>query len=62
MENKLKHCPFCGGELLNLWQCSITEELDKYKGLVCLHCEVVMKSNTEQNAIEAWNRRVDDER
>lgn len=49
--NKLKKCPFCGGEahvvgILTRW-------------VVCDECGAELKFfKTEEEAIEAWNRRV----
>ncbi|MBE6784163.1 MAG: restriction alleviation protein, Lar family [Ruminococcaceae bacterium] len=56
----LKPCPFCGGEAIlqkgtdgRCWiECNITKS----------HCSVIPKTwayKTKKEAIEAWNRRVD---
>ena len=53
---QLKPCPFCGGEAKVLYlpnKCGWN--------VYCRMCEVEMLYDSEQEAIEAWNRRVDDE-
>ena len=57
MSEKLKPCPFCGGEAL-LWE---IKDCDCYR-VFCTKCPCCMGINLEKDeAIEAWNRRVDDE-
>lgn len=56
---ELKRCPFCGGEA------SVTEHifrgLTSTYGVVCLDCccETRQFFDTADEAIEAWNRRVE---
>lgn len=61
MQNELKSCPFCGGEaVLGTWR-------DEYKCLNpsvvhCSGCHVETKVYPrKKEAIEAWNRRANDE-
>lgn len=50
---QLKPCPFCGGE-------AYFYEFERCIG--CLNCGVETVSyHTEEEAIEAWNRRIEDE-
>ena len=57
--NELKPCPFCGSEKINIWNCN-----DKSDSAWC-QCESCLASTsveeTEEEAIEAWNRRVTDD-
>ena len=62
-ENKLKPCPFCGGDA------RVFEAHDnmqrKIYGVACVDCIAIVSFNggtKEQEAIEAWNRRVNYER
>ena len=60
MMNELKRCPFCGGE-----GCIQRHEFVGYTdtfGVVCLDCccETRQFYDTKKDAIEAWNRRVDE--
>lgn len=57
---ELKKCPFCGGE-------AVLEELeydDKYKEYLvyCCECSGMVEKwrKTKEEAIEAWNRRVEE--
>ena len=57
MAEKLKRCPFCGGEAEFY---AITNSVDKSFGVECSECECSTKLCTSKNeAIEFWNRRVD---
>ena len=50
-DRKLKNCPFCGGEA----------KLDNYMKwwVVCKKCRITSRFfESEEYAIEAWNRRV----
>jgi len=54
IKSELKSCPFCGGEAVML-------EIGFYWWVRCRSCEAESKlSNTEGEAITAWNRRVGD--
>ncbi len=66
MSNKLKPCPFCGGEAelsMHFWA-SPTTVVTYYA--VCTKCSCRMQHSgyndeeTREDIIEAWNRRVDD--
>ena len=53
---KLKPCPFCGSELI------LIERTYGGTWVCCEGCYTETKLyNTEEEAIEAWNRRVTDE-
>ena len=66
-ENKLKRCPFCGGEA------ELTYTTDNaHKPFVrckfgtmltpkCVACQYPWRHEAEKDAIEAWNRRVKDD-
>ena len=59
---KLKPCPFCGGEAIQIF--------DVYDGTYVYGCCTIrcvgnaitnkMRLKTDKEAIEAWNRRVND--
>ncbi|MBQ9526705.1 MAG: Lar family restriction alleviation protein [Fretibacterium sp.] len=57
MTEKLKPCPFCGGEMIGV------HEIEDNSWLVfCHHCGGMMRSLVaKDNAIERWNRRANDE-
>ena len=57
MQNELKPCPFCGGEA-TLWQ---TLGADRPYHILCGCGGRVGWFVTEQEAVEAWNRRATDE-
>ena len=53
MSDKLKPCPFCGGEAI-IEGCD-----DTLWSVICKKCAASIDYNeTKQEAIEAWNRRV----
>lgn len=62
LKNALKPCPFCGGEA------NVIEHrfhgLDSSYGLQCKKCkaETYQFYESEEKAIEAWNRRAGEER
>ena len=54
-EPKLKPCPFCGGEA-EVWVSDVTNRAIVY----CTVCDAQIRiKQNEQEAIEAWNKRVD---
>lgn len=56
MTEKLKYCPFCGGEAILLWLGNIAEG----DWIKCVSCECQTKLySTTSEAIEAWNRRAE---
>ena len=56
MEHTLKPCPFCGGKA----------EVNEFNDFIWIYCSVCESETTLfvtlEQAIEAWNRRVDDGR
>lgn len=57
MSDKLKSCPFCGGK-------AILSEDKRYDvhSVFCNECYIeTSPQNTEQEAIDAWNKRVQPE-
>jgi Lar family restriction alleviation protein len=71
MTDKLKPCPFCGGDAVLYNQSSKYTDRNSYL-VNCSNCscrtrefayyEIKARRETEQKAIEAWNRRVDNDR
>ena len=59
---ELKPCPFCGGEA-ETKRHKFFVGSDTY-GVVCTKCEARTSQffDTQAEAIEAWNRRADDEK
>ena len=51
-EEKLRRCPFCGGEA-EVWLSEVTDRAVIY----CKVCDAQIMKPNEQEAIEAWNRR-----
>ena len=64
MPNELEPCPFCGCEAVDGYY---HDPFDGYQGdcsryrLRCQVCGVSLERKTKQEAIEAWNRRNDEE-
>ena len=62
---ELKPCPFCGGEAFvdihSYWEIETQGFTDRTYGVVCGDCHMQTRQffYTENEAIEAWNRRVD---
>jgi Lar family restriction alleviation protein len=55
--NKLKPCPFCGSSLLKIYDNGLI-----YPWVQCVECLANTSSEpTVEEAIKAWNRRVDSE-
>ena len=64
MENReLKPCPFCGGEALLLTRTRfyILEINRGRRAVFCANddCSAIIFGNTDQEAIEKWNRRAE---
>lgn len=60
MSEKLRPCPFCGGEarIAKRWD---DERNHDVWWIVCDECDMMTyESNTEEWLIEAWNRRAND--
>lgn len=59
MQNKLKSCPFCGGKAIIL-HTDPSYQLSHFF-VTCNSCgvETPRVSRTREQAIEVWNRRVD---
>lgn len=59
MQNELKPCPFCGGKAIIL-QTDTSYRYSKYFA-TCNSCgaEMPRVCRTREEAIEVWNRRVD---
>lgn len=69
MVDKLKPCPFCGadtpawlesGSISNpfmWWDSGLRGEECGY--VICYGCHAMIKANTEEDAVKAWNRRTD---
>lgn len=58
MSEKLKPCPFCGGEAIRGIACHVHE--DYAFRVECRECKIVTPFyDTEAEAIEAWNRRTE---
>lgn len=51
---EIKKCPFCGGEA------KMHDYLVEYR-IECENCSATIEERTDVQAIEAWNRRVDDD-
>ena len=63
---ELKPCPFCGGEAEVFkdvtFKAETGEKIREIKFFVwCTECTALVSGNTEEEAIEAWNRRVKNE-
>ena len=58
MATELKPCPFCGGEAMIIVLPHARKRFVKCKNQCC---EQNTNFNTREEAIEAWNRRANDE-
>lgn len=63
MSDKLKPCPFCGSNKCNVIEHAF-HNLSSTYGVKCWNCKAESWQffDTKEEAIEAWNRRVNDER
>ena len=59
MKTELKPCPFCGMEKMRLSRKSVYGRPQYY--ITCFRCHVTMTWYKEEDAIAAWNRRIDKE-
>ena len=62
-ELKLKPCPFCGAEAEHFKDACFVGETGKPVGKIkhfvwCTECSALVSGGTEQEAYDAWNRRV----
>lgn len=68
MTYKLKPCPFCGGKAFSYYIKPHKHSLvgmPDYNGngfVECSGCSVALCGETEEQAIENWNRRADNDR
>jgi len=59
MDEELKPCPFCGGEVVLTTNSEYREERPV---IVCYHCEFVIHDlYGSEIYVAAWNRRANDE-
>lgn len=62
---ELKRCPFCGGDDITVYD---FDPFDGYQGdcrrwfARCRFCGAAIERKSKEEAVNAWNRRVDDER
>lgn len=66
MTSELKQCPFCGSEAEVFkdvtFKAETGEKIGKIKFFVwCTECSALVNGDTEEGAIEAWNRRVNND-
>ena len=64
--DKLKPCPFCGSEAEVFKDVTFKAETGEKIGEIaffvwCTNCTALVSGNTEDEAIEAWNRRLEKE-
>ena len=64
MNEELKKCPFCGGEaIIHTVEANthvFAKQMTDYGGgtfIECRKCTCALSGETEEEAIEAWNRR-----
>ena len=59
--DKLKPCPFCGGEAVIVNIDFYIDNSGGTYGIRCTKCRACssMRCDSEEKAIEAWNRRVE---
>ncbi len=61
--DKLKPCPFCGGEAeIQCFECLFESFEGRRYAVECKFCSCSLELfETEEEAVEAWNRRVGDD-
>jgi Lar family restriction alleviation protein len=59
--NELKLCPFCGGKAHAAYHNSRNKD-DEYYLIMCAYCFARTVGETVEEAIDAWNRRINDEK
>lgn len=55
MPEKLKPCPFCGGEA----ECLNKNKVRTFCAVMCKNCGAIIAKLKKHTAIEAWNKRSD---
>ena len=60
---ELKPCPFCGGKARIVENDPFGSQRKEFRcyGVICNGCDAHFWKNTEEEAIDAWNRRADNE-
>lgn len=61
MPNELKPCPFCGNSAYSHKKYCPYSKKNRYV-VKCSRCNAVLEYRDKESAIEAWNRRADNER
>lgn len=65
-KTKIKPCPFCGKEAVinkiesHTHMLAIMPDYDGETFIECTGCTCAVSSKIEQEAVEAWNRRIND--
>ena len=59
--SELKPCPFCGGNNVHNAEARCFGHSSRW-AIVCCDCSARVERSTKQKALNAWNRRVDNER
>ena len=60
MQNKLKPCPFCGGKAeVEKWINNTKLKRTSFYIALCTECNAKIETDKKYQAIENWNRRVD---
>ena len=58
MENKLKPCPFCGGNAYDHLKYSFHANKQRH-AVKCTKCNAYMEYRDKKSAIKAWNTRTE---
>lgn len=56
-EVKLKPCPFCGSEDLEIEYSCLGLRGKRFADVACVECGVTMHGDCDEEAIQHWNRR-----